>query len=146
MFRSSHIFVFQFLIFWLLQLRDFLSVFFHLALQNVNKNYMIFSYFRNFFQKSNQKPNKKNGMNEKIRQQLTLILFSFSLHKKDVVLAIKCQCLFWISAKPLVIILWNGYNFFQIILWKHPRWLFCIPWLRAAGNLLCLVGFKKMSL
>ena len=36
----------------------------HLALQNVNKDYVIFSYFRNFVAKSDQKPKTKNGMNE----------------------------------------------------------------------------------
>ena len=36
----------------------------HLALQNVNKNYVIFSYFHNFVAKSDQKPKTKNGMNE----------------------------------------------------------------------------------
>ena len=40
----------------------------HLALQNVNKDYVIFSYFYNFVAKSDQKP--KNGMNK------TLIFFS----------------------------------------------------------------------
>ena len=50
-------------------MRDFLSSFFrlaHLALQNVNKDYVIFSYFRNFVAKSDQKPKTKNGMNERI--------------------------------------------------------------------------------
>ena len=45
MFRSSHIFVFWLLVFWSLLLRDFHSVFFrlaHLALKNVNKDYIIF--------------------------------------------------------------------------------------------------------
>ena len=49
-------------------MRDFLSVFFfclaHLALQNVNKDYIIFSYFRNFVAKSDQKLKTKNGINE----------------------------------------------------------------------------------
>ena len=36
----------------------------HLALQKVNKNYVIFSYFHNFIAKSDQKPKTKNGMNE----------------------------------------------------------------------------------
>jgi hypothetical protein len=48
-------------------LRDFLSVFFrlaHLAFQNVNKDYVIVLYFRNFVAKSDQKPKKKNGMKE----------------------------------------------------------------------------------
>ena len=45
----------------------FFPVFFclaHLALQNVNKDYIIFSYFHIFFAKSDQKPKTKNGMNE----------------------------------------------------------------------------------
>ena len=56
------------LVFWSLQLRDFLSVFFgvaHLALQNVNHDYAIFLYFPNFVTKSDQKPNRKNGMKER---------------------------------------------------------------------------------
>ena len=36
----------------------------HLALQNVNKDYIIFSYFCNFVAKSDQKLKKKNGMNK----------------------------------------------------------------------------------
>ena len=36
----------------------------HLALENVNKDYVIFSYFHNFVAKSDQKPKTKNGMNE----------------------------------------------------------------------------------
>ena len=46
---------------------DFLSVFSclaHLTLQNVNKDYVIFSYFGNFVTKSDQKLKTKNGMNE----------------------------------------------------------------------------------
>ena len=50
MLRSSHIFVFWFLVFWSLQLHDFHSGFFfrlaHLALQNVNKYYIIFVYIQ----------------------------------------------------------------------------------------------------
>ena len=45
----------------------FFPVFFrlaHLALQNVNKDYVIFSNSRNFVAKSDQKPKTKNGMNE----------------------------------------------------------------------------------
>ena len=44
-------------------MRDFLSSFFclaHLALQNVNKDYVIFTYFCNFDAKSDQKPKTKN--------------------------------------------------------------------------------------
>ena len=51
----------------LVTLRDFLSGFFrlaHLALQNVSKDYIIFSYFCNFIAKSDQKPKTKNGINE----------------------------------------------------------------------------------
>jgi len=46
-------------------LRDFFPVFFrlaHFALQNVNKDYVIFLYFHNFVAKSDQKPKAKNGM------------------------------------------------------------------------------------
>ena len=57
---------FQFLVFriWSLQLGDFLSIFFRLALQNVNKDYVVFLYFRNFVAKSDKKQETKNGMNE----------------------------------------------------------------------------------
>ena len=67
MFLSSHIFVFWFLVFWSLSCVIFIPVFFrlaHLALQNVNKDYVIFSYFRNFIAKSDQKPKTKTKMNE----------------------------------------------------------------------------------
>jgi hypothetical protein len=36
----------------------------HIALQNVNKDYVIFSYFRNFVAKSDHKRKTKNEMNE----------------------------------------------------------------------------------
>ena len=45
----------------------FSFLFFHLAylvLQNVNKDYIIFLYFRNFIVKGDQKPKTKNGMKE----------------------------------------------------------------------------------
>ena len=67
MFRSFHIFVFCFFVFWSLSLRDFHSGSFrlaHLALQNVNIEYVIFLYFCNFVSKSDQKPKMKNWMNE----------------------------------------------------------------------------------
>jgi len=43
----------------------FFPVFFclaHLALQNVNKDYVTFLYFCNFFAKNDQKPKTENGM------------------------------------------------------------------------------------
>jgi hypothetical protein len=49
-------------------LHDFLSGFFrltYLALQNENKDYVIFLYFRNFVAKSEPKQKMKNWMNEK---------------------------------------------------------------------------------
>ena len=36
----------------------------HLALQNINNDYVIFLYFRKFIAKSDQKPKTKNGMNK----------------------------------------------------------------------------------
>ena len=36
----------------------------HLALQNVNNDYIIFFYFLNFVAKSDQKAKMKNGMNK----------------------------------------------------------------------------------
>ena len=73
MFRSSQIFVFCLLVFWPLHLRDFPSVFFHLfhlTLQNVNKDNVIFMYFSNFVTKSDQKPKTKNGMNKTLETEL----------------------------------------------------------------------------
>ena len=67
MFCSSHFFVFGFLYFGHFICMIFFPVFLclgHLALQNVNKDYIIFSYFRNFFAKSDQNPKTKNGMKE----------------------------------------------------------------------------------
>ena len=58
----------------------FLSVFFHLALlalQNVNKDYIIFSYFRNFVAKSDQKPKTKNGMNEIKENKIIIHCYSW---------------------------------------------------------------------
>jgi len=53
----------------------FFPVFFrlvHLALQNVNKGYLIFSFFRNIIAKSDQKPKTKNGMNETHGSELNI--------------------------------------------------------------------------
>ena len=52
----------------------FFQVFFHLAhlaLRNVNKDYVIFSYFHNFISKSDQKPKTKNGMNKTFCPSIT---------------------------------------------------------------------------
>ena len=46
---------------------------FPFLLQNVNKDYVNFSYFGNFIDKSDQKPKTKDGMNE------TLILKYFQV-------------------------------------------------------------------
>ena len=62
LFLSSHIFVFWSLVFWSLYLCDFLSVFFclaHLALQNENKDYVIFLYFSNCWQNWPKTKNEK---------------------------------------------------------------------------------------
>ena len=56
----------------------FFPGFFHLAqlaLQNVNKDYVIFSYFRNFVTKSYQKPKRKNEINK------TYVLTTYMLSK-----------------------------------------------------------------
>ena len=66
-FCSSHIFYFGFWYFGNFSCVIFFLVFFrlaHLALQNVNKDYVIFLYFRNFVAKSDQKQKTKNEMNE----------------------------------------------------------------------------------
>jgi len=52
----------------------------HLALQNVNKDYIIFSHFRNFVAKSDQKPKTKNGMNETKVKMQTLLFFFLQNH------------------------------------------------------------------
>ena len=67
------------LVFWSLQLHDFFSFFFsldHLALQNVNKDNVIFLYFPNSVAKSDQKPKTKNEMNETIVSQISNSEFS----------------------------------------------------------------------
>ena len=65
---------FGILVLWL---RDFLFIVFfclvHLALQNINKDYVIFSYFCNFIAKSDQKPKTKNGMNETIKEHIQFL-------------------------------------------------------------------------
>ena len=64
--------IFWFLVFWSPLLRDYLFGFVHLAhlaLQNVDKDYVTFSYFCNFVTKSDQKPKTKNGMNKYLRQK-----------------------------------------------------------------------------
>ena len=69
MFLSFHILIFWFLVFWSLWLHDFLFIIFclaHLALQNVNKDCVIFLYFHNFVHKSDQKTITKNWMNRTI--------------------------------------------------------------------------------
>jgi len=53
----------------------FFPVFFrlaHLALQNENKGYLIFSYFCKFIAKSDQKPKTKNRMNETHGSELNI--------------------------------------------------------------------------
>ena len=50
----------------------------HLALQNVNKDYIIFSYFNNFVTKSDQKPKTKNGRNETINTQWNCNFFPYN--------------------------------------------------------------------
>ena len=60
----------------------------HLALQNVNKDYVIFSYFLNFVAKSHQKPKTKNGMNETngcIFVKSLLMMFSIYQVKSKIV-------------------------------------------------------------
>ena len=81
-FCSSHIFVFWFLVFWSLWLRDFLSDFFrlaHLALLNVNKDRIIFLYFCNIISKSDQKPKIKIGMNERLVMFLSKMFIGVNL-------------------------------------------------------------------
>ena len=67
LFCSSHIFVFWFWYFGQFSCVMLFLLFLclaNLALQYVDKDYVIFSYFRNFVTKSDQKPKTKNGMNE----------------------------------------------------------------------------------
>ena len=72
-------FFFWLLLFWSLQLCDFLSIFrlAHLTMQNVNKDYVMFSHFCNFVAKIDQEPKTKNGMNETyVNNWDTLIFYS----------------------------------------------------------------------
>ena len=74
MFRSSHFFSFDFWYFDHFSCMIFFPLFFclaHLALQNVNKDYAIFSYFCIFSAKSDQKPKTKNGMKHRSSTDLT---------------------------------------------------------------------------
>ena len=64
MFWLSHIFVFWFLVFWSLLLRDFLPFFFPSCSSCLAKCKLRYSYFRNFIAKSDQKPKIKFGMIE----------------------------------------------------------------------------------
>lgn len=69
MFASFHFGIFVFSYFGHFSCMIFFPVFFrlaHLALQNVNKDYIIFSYFHNLGAKSDQKPKTKNGINKTI--------------------------------------------------------------------------------
>ena len=50
----------------------------YVALQNVNKSYVIFLYFRNFIAKSDQKQKSKNGMNVML---LHWVFFLQKLHE-----------------------------------------------------------------
>ena len=65
----------------------------HLALQNVNKDYIIFSYFHNFVTKSDQKPRTKNGMSETFDYKINA-----NIQQSDV------------SQKKIEIICWNFYH------------------------------------
>ena len=48
----------------------------HLALQNINKDYVILSYYRNFVAKSDRKPKTKNGMNKTFIDLLSYFVIS----------------------------------------------------------------------
>jgi hypothetical protein len=66
MYLKSICFVHPIILSLVLGICDFLLVFFrlaHLALHNVNKEYVIFLHFCNFVAKSEKKPKTKNGMN-----------------------------------------------------------------------------------
>ena len=69
-------------------MRDFLLIFFphaHFALQNVNKDSLIFSYFHKFVAYSDQKPKSKNWMNKTLVSTNTVstntIYFSLQFHE-----------------------------------------------------------------
>ena len=49
----------------------------HLALQNINKDYIIFSYFSNMVARSDQKPKTKNGISETFISKM-LVKFIYS--------------------------------------------------------------------
>ena len=74
---------FQFLVFriWSLQLGDFLSIFFrlaHLALQNVNKDYVMLLYFLNFVTKFDKKQKNKKW-NETDTSPVCMAVFAFQV-------------------------------------------------------------------
>ena len=110
LFRSSHNFVSWFLVFWSLCLRDFLSIFFrlaHLALQNVNKDYVIFLYFRNFVTKSDQKSKTKNGTNETLERRFLRTELIITYKNFSGLLWINelgCICTFWLNLIPKFLI------------------------------------------
>ena len=72
MFRSFHIFVFWFLVFWSLQLRDFLSVFFVLPNLPCKIEIKITWYFHNFVAKKDQKQ-KMGWTKQKTQLQQILV-------------------------------------------------------------------------
>ena len=87
MFCSFHIFVFWFLVTLVAWFSFHFFCLAHLALQNVNKDYVIFPNFLNFA-KSDQKPKTKNGMNKTLANfSLPLfILYAWKLLKFSPVL------------------------------------------------------------
>ena len=73
MFCSSHTFVFGFWYFGHFKCVIFFPVYFrlaHLAFQNVNKDYVIFSYFHNFVAKSDQKTKEEEERIEEYKKSL----------------------------------------------------------------------------
>ena len=59
--------------------------FFPSCLENVNKDYVKFSYFYNFIDKSDQKPKTQNGMNETLKEKTSVsqrLIFTEFLQKQ----------------------------------------------------------------
>ena len=83
MFRSSHIFVIWFLVFWVTLVALFSIRFFSIALQNVNKEFLIFSYFHIFVAKGDQKPKTKYDEQNKILGTSFLSDICWKLHNRE---------------------------------------------------------------
>ena len=134
-------------------MRDFISGFFrlaHLALQNVNKDYIIFSYFHNFVAKSDQKPEMmKDERNKYLVKSKEMAELNTSFEKKNYpnvyLFVVLLLTVFYnlIAFKP------NWLANFQIIIlitlgffWSTSNLIF----FSLSGTLLISMGFRIINL